>query len=165
MDDAHGKLSRYLEIDIGIWKRATNTRVDRSTAVSLSLSAPPATLKWKRVRCCEERVISSNRLAPCVDPRSLARSPISNHSFPVPARGSREIRSTNSDFTTLLSSCPSIPKKNREKHETFTPRFFLHPPPLPFSSSFLPGDEHSRDDTISPQSRHERRTDWIVTIA
>lgn len=74
MDDAHGKLSRYLEIDIGIWKRATNTRVDRSTAVSLSLSAPPATLKWKRVRCCEERVISSNRLAPCVDPRSLARS-------------------------------------------------------------------------------------------
>lgn len=56
------------------WKSISgNERQTRvSTAASLSLSAPPSTLKWKRVRCCEERVISSNRLAPCVGPRSLA---------------------------------------------------------------------------------------------
>lgn len=138
MDDAHGKLSRYLEIDIGIWKRATNTRVDRSTAVSLSLSAPPATLKWKRVRCCEERVISSNRLAPCVDPRSLARS-LADFQSLVSRSSPRQSRDSIDEFgfhdPSLLVSVDSEEKsgKTRNFHSAVlpppssTPLFFVLP--------------------------------------
>lgn len=104
-----------------------------------------------------------------------ARSPISNprHSFPVPARGCREIRSMNSDFTTLLSSkigdspCPSIRSgersgRTRNFHSAVpppssTPLFFVLLP------SFLPERTTRRETT--PQSRHhERRTDRIVTL-
>lgn len=145
-----------------------------STAASLSLSAPPSTLKWKRVRCCEERVISSNRLAPCVGPRSLAdfqSASLVSRSSPRLSRDSIDEFGfhdpsllENRGFPVSVDSFRRKIGKNT-KLSLRGSSTLLH---SPFSSSsFLPSflPERTTRRETTPQSRHhERRTDRIVTL-